>query len=139
MKKNNRNNRYNQKNYSEGLLDYDCIFYIEKYFKDVLYMEKKRAERSKSRFLLMQVNIAGLLNGNGDSMHEKKIAQVLYSVKRETDIAGWYKNNTIMGVIFIETGELYEDLIRQKFYKKLSRILSINQLKEIKLTFHIIP
>ena len=102
-------------------------------------MEKKRAERSKSRFLLMQVNIAGLLNGNGDSMHAKKIAQVLSSVKRETDIAGWYKNNTIMGVIFIETGELYEDLIRQKFYKKLSRILSINQLKEIKLTFHIIP
>ena len=139
MKKNNGNNRHSQNKYSGWHLDYDCNFYIEKYFQDVLYVERKRAERSKSRFLLLQVNIAGLLNGNGDNKHAKRIAQVLSSLKRETDISGWYKHNTTMGVIFTETDKLCEDLIRQKIHKKLSSILNVNQLKEIKLTFQIIP
>ena len=138
MKKNNVSNRHSQKNYSEWLLAYDCNFYIEKYFHEMLDRERKRSERSKSSFLLIQVNISGLLI-NGDSMHAERIAQVLCSCKRETDIAGWYKYNAIMGVIFTETDKLSEDIIRQKIHKELSSILNSNQLKKIKLTFYIIP
>ena len=139
LNKSNGNNRHTQKNYSEWFRNYDCNFYIEKYFQDMLYMERKRAKRSNSRFLLMQANIGSLLTENGDSKHVKRIVQVLSSFKRETDIAGWYKHNTIMGIIFTDTGKSDEDLIRGKIHKKLLSILNLNQLKEIKLSFQIIP
>jgi hypothetical protein len=139
FKKINGNDIHSQRNYDAWLRDYDCNFYIEKYFKDMLYIERKRAERSKSSLLLMKVYIDGFLNGNGDRKYAKRIAQVLSSVKRETDIAGWHKHNKIMGVMFIETDKLYEDLIRRKIQKKLSHILNLSQLNKIKLTFHIIP
>ena len=139
MKNNNGNNRHSQKNYSKWLLDYDCNFYIEKYFQDIFYMERKRAKRSNGEILLMLVNISGLFNGNGGSKHLKTIAQILSSLKRETDIAGWYKYNEIMGVIFPETGELNKNLISRKIHNELSHKININQLNKIKLTFHVIP
>jgi len=139
MGKNNGSNGHNNDNYSDWLLDYDCNFYIENYFQDMLYMERKRAERSKKTFLLMLINISSLLNENGDSKHAKMIAQVLSSFKRETDIAGWYKYNTIMGVILTEIGGSDEDLIKEKIFKKFSGILRSDQVRKMKVTFHRFP
>jgi lipopolysaccharide/colanic/teichoic acid biosynthesis glycosyltransferase len=138
-----KNNNSNLK-YYEHLLDFDHAFYIEEYFHDMLYMERKRAERSLKPFLLMLVNISDILNGKGNNDNEKriyirKVSNVLCSCKRETDIAGWYKYNSIIGVILTETAGLNKHPFRQKIHDNLNNIIDPGLVKKIKISFHIFP
>jgi lipopolysaccharide/colanic/teichoic acid biosynthesis glycosyltransferase len=130
--------------YYEHLLDFDHAFYIEEYFHDMLYMERKRAERSLKPFLLMLVEIGELLNSNGNndsgkSICIRKVSDALCSYKRETDMAGWYKYNSIIGVILTETEGLNIHLFRQKIHDNLSSIIDPQLVKNIKISFHIFP
>jgi lipopolysaccharide/colanic/teichoic acid biosynthesis glycosyltransferase len=136
----NNNGNNNSHKYYEHLLDYEYSFYIEEYFHDLLYIERKRAERSLKSFLLMLVDINGLLDGNEIGENEKSgLAYALSSCKRETDIAGWYKYNSMVGVIFTETKELNQDQLRKKIYNNLNNILDPNTVKRIKISFHVFP
>ncbi len=125
----------------EHLLDCDCDFYIEDYFHHLFYMERKRSERSLKPFLLMLVDISSLLSDKAGDNFIKKIANVLSSCKRETDTAGWYQYDSIMGAVFTELGEIDKDLIliRRKIHNCLINILNSEQIKKIKITFHIFP
>ena len=63
---------------------------------------------------------------------------------RDTDTKGWYKHETTIGVIYTELGVnadgwLVADALREKVTKALSTILSISQINEISLTFHVFP
>ncbi|MEN8264153.1 MAG: sugar transferase [Nitrospirota bacterium] len=126
--------------YYESLFDSNYDFYIEEYFHDLLYRERKRAERSLKPFLLMLVDINGLLSNNEINEDEKsKLANVLSSCRRETDIVGWYKYNSVIGTIFTEISELDRYQIREKIYNNLNDILDSEKIKKIKITFHVYP
>ena len=133
--------KYNGNNlrYYEHLLDGDSLFYIEDYFHDLLYMERKRAERSLKPFLLMLLDVGNLFRDKGENKYIKKIANMLSSCKRETDVAGWYKYDSIIGVIFTEIGEIKEEFIRRKICDNLGNVLNTGQIKKIKITFHVFP
>lgn len=73
-------------------------------FLRALSLERKRAERSSKRFLLMLVDFgAPVQNGNGNGSGSEAIPAVLSGI-RETDIPGWYTSNRVLGVIFTELG-----------------------------------
>ncbi len=134
-----KKNSGNDINPHEQLLDCDCDFYVEDYFHHLFYMERKRSERSLKPFLLMLVNIISLFSDKEEKECINRIANVLSSCKRETDVTGWYQYDYIMGAIFTELGEINEDLIRQKIHNCLINIIDPEQIEKIKITSHVFP
>ncbi len=139
FKNTQENLKGNDPDSTEYTLKNDCGFYIQAYFNQVLCLERKRAERSRKRFLLMLVNIQNLCRTNGDSKISHDIACILSSFTRETDIAGWYDHGSVMGVIFTEINGVNEDYIGEKTHKSLSSILDPEQMKKIEISFHNFP
>src|SRR5437667_10451958 len=74
----------------------------EPMFLRALCLERKRAERSRKLFVLMLLNqVKPVQQTNEDNVFGKTVSVISASI-RETDIAGWYKENATLGVIFAE-------------------------------------
>ena len=72
-------------------------------FTKMLWLERKRTERSHRGFVLMLLDPGKLLDHG--SNREKTLAKILTALAqsvRDTDITGWYKDGGILGVIFTE-------------------------------------
>jgi lipopolysaccharide/colanic/teichoic acid biosynthesis glycosyltransferase len=71
------------------------------------------------------------------------LLSALAHATRDTDIKGWYKDGAIIGVIFTEIGGNDDKSIVQSLSAKLTEslqgTLSISEMNEIKLSFHIFP
>lgn len=137
--KNFRKNGHNHPDRTEYLLDNSCGLYVQAYFHEVLSLERKRAERSRKRFLLVLINIHNLLRNNGEGKILKNIARMLSSLTRDTDIAGWHDYGSVIGIIFTEINGVNEALIGEKIYTNLSNILDSEQVKKIEISFHVFP
>jgi hypothetical protein len=83
-----------------------------------------------------------LKKGEEQSVFNKVVAALSHSI-RETDIKGWYKDHLVMGMIFTEVGAAEGKSITNALLAKvthaLGATLTIEQLKSVKLSFHIFP
>jgi lipopolysaccharide/colanic/teichoic acid biosynthesis glycosyltransferase len=112
-------------------------------FLRALSLERKRAERSRKLFVLMLLTTrSASRNGTGHVRLEKTLPAIRASI-RETDIAGWHKQNAVVGVVFAElgTGErgAIVETLRAKITAALSAALSAKDLEQLTLTFHCFP
>lgn len=134
-----RNSHYRQ----EVLRDADYGIYVERYFRELLCLERKRAERSKKPFLLMLVYADGVGTNGDRSDALNKICQVALTCTREIDIKGWYHDHEVVGVIFTEIGEAGPDAAREGIYGKIQanmvRLFEPAQVSKIRLAFHVFP
>ena len=74
----------------------------EETFHDMLTLERRRAERSRKPFVLMLLDAGAFVESRAaDSMMHSVMAILLRST-RETDLVGWYKKGSVLGVIFTE-------------------------------------
>jgi len=109
----------------------------------MLRLERKRTERSHRRFVLMLLDACGLLKDDESRETLHKVMAVLSHSVRETDIKGWYKDDSIIGVIFTEVGaangKSVANALLTKVTNALSSTLSIEQIDEIRLSFHVFP
>jgi len=115
----------------------------ENSFKRMIAVERKRTERSKEPFLLMLVE----LSDDPESSETRKVMEhmltVLRACSRETDVIGWYKESSIVGVMF--TGLVINDrsLILSTILGRISSLLrhelTIDQFSAVKLSFHFFP
>lgn len=107
-------------------------FLVENLFHQALALERKRAERSGNTSLLVKVEIRGLLGNEKDTI-AGRIDSLLGSITRETDIKGWYEDDSIIGVIFTELGDAElveaEGKIREKVREGLKEILDEQQFE----------
>lgn len=134
-------------NVTNYLLDKTYGFFVEEYFSELLTYERKRTERSRRPFLLMLLDIDGFSisngnNGNGSNGKEdavKKIASALFSSTREVDVKGWYKNGSVIGVLFTELNGIDKASLREKVYSKLYSVLEMQQVRKIETTFYTFP
>ena len=101
----------------DTLFDKDYELYIEHYFNQRLCFERKRTERSRNPFLMMLLNIEEFEVNKSKIIRD--VISALLSSTRETDIKGWYRHNSIIGVIFTEISNLDMDSIEQKILGKL--------------------
>jgi len=113
-------------------------------FMRMLYLERKRTERSRRPFVLMLLESASLLKKTDKLDIFPRILNALSHSTRETDIAGWYKEDITIGVIFTEIGAAAADkritnALLNKVTNALSSILSIDQINQISLSFHVFP
>jgi len=111
-------------------------------FLQALCVERKRAERSRKRFVLMLLEFEPVRSGNRDLLVNKTVSVIRSSI-RETDIAGWHREYSALGVIFSELGTATKDSILGalggKMTAALRAVLSDEQFVQINMTFHCFP
>lgn len=115
----------------------------EDVFRRIFCWERKRAERSDKCFLLMLVHVKKAHQSSKNERILSEIVSALSSATRETDIAGWYREGDILGVIFTELGsgnwEAKQNLACSKVITSLRARLSPEQIDRIRITSHFFP
>lgn len=143
MKRPFNSNPEHKKHKNKGLFT-DSLFegadglYGEEYFKEILCLERKRTERSRKPFLLMLLDIGGLLSASGQDGVIPKTASVLASTTREIDVKGWYRAGSVIGVIYTEMEEMDKGLLREKTDKGLHDAFG-EGAEKIAITLHLFP
>ncbi len=124
---------------SDGALQEEVL--VENVFHSMLTLERRRAERSRKPFVLMLID-ANLENGAAEEILRQAVDIVVVS-KRETDLIGWYKQGSILGVIFTEVnqdGELpITETLRTKFGTAFVKHMGRERAAKIAISLHIFP
>ena len=112
-------------------------------FRNVLLRESKRSERSRKHLLLMLIDHGNPCEQTNHCRSLTQAAGVLDAAIRETDIAGWFDANCVLGVIFTEFGQsdatLATEAIETKITKSLQRAFTAQQLTKFHLSFYAFP
>jgi lipopolysaccharide/colanic/teichoic acid biosynthesis glycosyltransferase len=115
----------------------------QEFFLRMLDLERKRSERSRRRFVLMLLESGSLLTTSDNAKSLERVVGALSNSTRETDIKGWYREGAVVGIIFTEIGtadgKSVASALLNKVTNALCSTLSIEQINEIKLTFHVFP
>ncbi len=118
-------------------------FYAEEDFVEMLSRERKRSKRTNMPFILMLLNIRKILRLKSARYNTRSIASLLRASTRETDIKGWYRDDSTIGVIFVGIEEQdidsAKEIIARKFEHKLKTHLDQELLDMITITYHIFP
>src|SRR4051812_29142776 len=75
------------------------VIFPQQLFVRTVCIERKRAERSGRRLILMLLKSDSLLR-NFPSPATDRILLAFSRSTRDTDIAGWYEQGTVIGVLF---------------------------------------
>jgi exopolysaccharide biosynthesis polyprenyl glycosylphosphotransferase len=112
-------------------------------FVSMLYLERRRAERSHTRFVLILVDVKGALSGGPKERTILALSSALAEGTRETDIMGWYLENNILGVIGTELGKSSNEVVQERFLTRLRKVFEAStELKRntsISVSFHFFP
>lgn len=112
-------------------------------FQKLLYLERRRSDRSGRSFVLMLLDPGKLLKVNAKQQVIPKLFQAVTQTVRDTDLTGWYTDGAVIGVIFTEVGDIeHKALVRtlsRKVSNALYETLNIDQINEIRLSFHVFP
>jgi exopolysaccharide biosynthesis polyprenyl glycosylphosphotransferase len=115
----------------------------EKMFRKVLSLERKRSERSRQRFVLMLLHGDQILQGEGREAVLESITRALSASTRETDLHGWYRTGTVVGVICTEIGSGSMTSILSALHSRvctaLRNNLNLEQMNIIHVSFHVFP
>lgn len=110
-------------------------------FHQMIYLEKKRTERSGKPFLLLLINLKNIRFFPERSKVFMSLSRILSSGLRETDVRGWFEYDFILGVIFTEIGETdinrARNRIHQKLRDNLQQHLSPEQINMLDLSFEV--
>jgi lipopolysaccharide/colanic/teichoic acid biosynthesis glycosyltransferase len=112
-------------------------------FGELLCLERRRAERSRKPFLLMLLDLRKVLMNGGSGKVVENVWASVCSASRESDIRGWYLQNAVLGVIFIEgkaDGPVpVSDVIHAKVAAALSSRLEIRDIERIDIRMYLQP
>jgi lipopolysaccharide/colanic/teichoic acid biosynthesis glycosyltransferase len=128
-----------------SLLSSEAVFrpgvpFSEQVFQSILTHERRRAERSSRPFVLMLVRS---LDENHQGRLLSQTISALISSTRESDLIGWYRESSVLGIIFTELDErdkmaIAEELLR-KLEVRLSEGLGEDNLSKIVISVHVFP
>ncbi len=112
-------------------------------FRSMIAHERKRTERSRNPVLLMLLDTgtALTLEKNGKLLND--VLSVLLASTRETDVIGWYKDNSTIGVMFTEIA--VEDpgailgTMMYRVSKTLRHDLDFRKFSQIRISWHLFP
>lgn len=113
-------------------------------FVSMLYLERRRAERARKRFVLILVDVRKTLTGTRQKDHIiHSLTNSLADATRETDIIGWYLENNLIGVIGTELGKAGKEVVQARILDKLrsnfEATLGMEASASISVSFHFFP
>ena len=80
----------------------DQEFRREPELHQFLFIEQKRSERSKKPFVLMLLDVTRLIGHPQNGRILQRIKKGLADCLRDTDMRGWYRADSLIGIIFTE-------------------------------------
>ena len=102
------------------------ILLNEDAFVSMLYLERRRVERAGNRFVLVLVDVSRNLAGIANKERAvQALTKSLSEATRETDIIGWYVQNSLIGVIGTELGEATNEVVQEKFLERLRNVFEM--------------
>lgn len=131
----NRNIRNSGQHKSESL-DH------EELFQRLLTLERKRSERTGEPFLLVLIHCEALFHAGAErSIVEIGIA--LAASVRITDVTGWHRNRSTIGLIFTSFNGAGNTEVRSAISAKIERVLRENlqpsEIDQVEVSFHFYP
>jgi exopolysaccharide biosynthesis polyprenyl glycosylphosphotransferase len=112
-------------------------------FMRTIYLEQKRTERSRRRFVLMLIESRGLLSAGSRGIGYEKVVSALWESTRETDVKGWYRDGSVIGIIFTEIapaeGRSVANSLLTKMNTTLTRVLASEQRSQLQVSCHVFP
>jgi exopolysaccharide biosynthesis polyprenyl glycosylphosphotransferase len=112
-------------------------------FKRMIAIERKRTERSAKPFLLMLLEVGDQNTGERNGQLFAKVTETLIDATRETDVIGWYKDNSCMGVLFTQLMIFDQKSILSAMLERVGAMLrdklSLEQFSQISISFHFFP
>jgi len=117
-------------------LDHEALFHR------LLALERKRSDRTGEPFLLVLIHCETLIGTRA----ERSIAEIgigLAARIRATDITGWHRNRTTIGVIFTSFSGTDKSAVRSAISVKIQETLRENlhasEVEHAKVSFHFFP
>jgi lipopolysaccharide/colanic/teichoic acid biosynthesis glycosyltransferase len=118
------------------------IFDVES-FTRFLRFERKRTDRSERPFLLLLLELRIGLRHRQRWRRSlvKNVIRSLQSCARQTDMIGWYKHNTVIGVIFTELHQEEPPIVTilERVNAALHTRLTPEQIAAVTLSIHLYP
>lgn len=115
----------------------------EELFKRMIAVERKRTERSAKPFLLMLLETGEHQAEEKNGIVLAKVISALLTATRETDVIGWHKNHSCVGVMFTQLVILDQKSLLSAMLSRVGSILrdslSFEQFNQINISFHFFP
>jgi len=115
----------------------------EEAFHRMIALERKRTERSGKPFLLLLLDGGNCLPSDRTGRVLAKILSVLSLATRETDVTGWYKNHSIVGVLFTDLSaddrESIVGTMMSRVSETLRNNLSLEKFSQVGISMHVFP
>jgi len=111
-------------------------------FNRLLSMERKRSERTGAPFLLVLINFERLVRSRVKNSIEN-IGVAIAASTRDTDITGWHRHRSTIGVIFTALNGTSRKATREavsgKIHKMLTEHLHPSEVGSVEISFHFFP
>jgi lipopolysaccharide/colanic/teichoic acid biosynthesis glycosyltransferase len=121
-------------------LDFTRNILQEELFLGMLCLERKRAERSGDKFTLILLDARPALKTASAHDVLRRITKAADKARRDTDIAGWYKDHAVLGIIFTELRDTEEsgtnETLRNKIQRSLAAELTAEELELVHVSLH---
>ena len=121
----------------------DSPFLDEILFRRAIALERERTGRSRKTMLLMLVS-------TGSRMQVDKCRTLLEGIRsalsisiRDTDVLGWYKSSTVVGVLFTEInvdehGAILSTMMR-RVCATVQDSVNLKRFSQLSISFHVFP
>jgi hypothetical protein len=114
----------------------------EELFRRLLTLEQKRSDRTGEPFLLVLIHCETLIRRGAEHSIED-IGIALAASVRVTDVTGWHRNRSNIGLIFTSFNgagrEKVQSAISSKILRILSETLHASEVDHVKVSFHFHP
>jgi aspartate kinase len=115
----------------------------EETFRSMITYERKRTERSRKPVLLMLLEMGDSLSGEAGGQVLANILSSLSLATRDTDVTGWYRNQSVVGIMFTETGMNEPGAFMATMMHRVGETLrfssSLGKASEINISMHVFP
>lgn len=112
-------------------------------FRRMIAIERKRTERSREPFLLMLLEDGNHQGGAMTSRTLDGITRAMLACTRETDVVGWYRDLSTVGVMFtglvISEKSAVLSTILSRVSVALREEMSTEQFNQISISVHFFP
>lgn len=115
----------------------------EESFQRMIAVERKRTERSKVPFLLMLIEAGHHPGSEKNGRVLDSVVTALQPTIRETDVLGWHKARSAVGVMYtglaLKDKNLVLGSILNKVSARLRDELMFDQFNQVSISFHFFP
>jgi aspartate kinase len=112
-------------------------------FRNMIALERKRTERSRKPMLLMLLDAGNCLPFDKTGRVLSNILSALSLSTRDTDVTGWYKDQSVVGVMFTDIGIDDHGEILATMMHRVSQTmrnnLSLEKFSQIGISMHVFP